>query len=252
MVYGVALLIFLAPWIIRNYSRFGKIIIFQQDKYAGYDIGNELLTTRKMLAAIGEDASTMWDKGTAAGFFSREYNEISVWKVPPEILADTILKRNFFAINNLCLDSIDDRSQGVAFNGYYQAFIERYKAKQKFRYYFLNYFSRIKKFLIHNGSYYYSYRKGDTCNKRINFFLKVIQSSFYFLCLIPGFVGLLLLARNKKYGLFFLLPTITLILFFPIILGLIEWRYFLPFYYFHQIGLFYLFYRIMKFIKPGI
>lgn len=252
IVYGMALLVLLAPWIVRNYSQFGKIMLFQQDKYAGYDIGKELLLTRKMLAAIGEDASTMWDKQTAAGFFSRDYHKISVWKVPAEISADTILNRNFFAINDLCLDSIDDRSQRAAFNLHYQAFIDQYKAKHKFRYYFLNYFSRIKKFLIHSGSYYYSYTKEETCDKRINFYVKVMQSLCYFLCLIPGFAGLLLLARNKKYGLFFLLPTLTLILFFPIILGIVEWRYFLPFYFFHQIGLFYLFQKLLEFFKLRI
>ena len=251
VVYAIALLLLLAPWIIRNYSQTGKLILFQQDQYAGYEVSKELELTRKMLSSIGEDASTMWDKTTAAGFFSPSMYKNSTWQVPVEISTDSLLKTNFFALRDLCTDSITDRSQSRAFNSHYNAFIDRYKTKYKLKYYFLNCVIRIKKFLIHSGSYY-SYKEADGCNNKIDYFLKVGQSLFYYLCLIPGFIGLIWLARVKKYGLIFLLPSFALIIFFPIILGIIEWRYFLPFYFFHQIGLFYLFHRVLNIFKPGI
>ena len=251
-VYGIALLLLLGPWIVRNYSRSDKLILFQQDKYAGYEIGKELELTRKLLGAIGEDASTMWDKTTAAGFFSPAMYKNSIWQIPRRIISDSVLIKNFMAVRDLCIDSVDDKTQSAAFNLHYHAFIDRYKATNKLNYYAIKYLSRIKKFLGHSGSYYYSYNAEDGCNNRIDYFFKIIQSLFYYICLIPGVIGLIWLSRVRKYGLFFLLPTISLIIVFPIIFGLIEWRYFMPFYFFHQIGVFYLLYRLLHFIKPGI
>lgn len=251
-VYAIALFFFLAPWIIRNYSRSGKLMIFQQDKYAGYDVSREVELTRSMLSSIGEDASTTWDKTTAAGFFTPSMYKNSSWQVPAEILTDSLLKANFFAIRNLCIDGVDDRLQSAAFNLHYNVFIDGYRTRYKVKYYFLNYIRRVKKFLIHSGSYYFSYNKTDGCNKESDYYIKLGQSLFYYLCLIPGFIGLIWLARVKKYGLIFLLPTISLIIIFPIILGFIEWRYFLPFYFFHQIGLFYIVNQLILFFKPAI
>jgi len=251
LVYASVLLLLLAPWIARNYVRSGKLILFQQDKYAGYDISKELELTRKMLAAIGEDGTTMWDKTAAAGYFSPSMYKTSIWKVPAEISSDTILSSNFLAIRNLCIDSVDDRSQSTAYNFHFNAFMDQYKAKNKVRYYFLNYINRVKVFLFHSGSYYYRYKEGDGCSKKINYYLKGTQSLFYYLCLIPGFIGLLLIG-GKKHGSIFLIPSLTLILVFPILLGWVEWRYFLPFYFFHQIGLFYLFHEVLLFFKLRI
>ena len=252
LVYGAILLILLTPWIIRNYSQSKKIMLFQQDAYAGYPINEELKLTRKMLSAIGEDASTMWDKTTAAGYFSLSMYKNSIWQVPTEISTDSTLNADFFAIRNMSTDSISDQTQTAAFTSSYHAFIDQYKTKYKFKYYFLNHLLRVKKFVINSGSYYYSYNDTDGCSTRIDYYLKVGQSLFYYLCLIPGFIGLLWFARIKKYGLIFLVPSITLVLFFPIYFGIVEWRHFLPFYYFHQIGLFYLFYRLLKLVKPSI
>lgn len=249
VLYPVVLLVLLAPWIIRNYNKSGRIIFFQQDMYAGYVVSDELKLTRKMLAAIGEDASTMWDKTTAAGYFSQSTYKKSEWKVPAEITTDSVLNINFMAIRNLSIDTINDETQSALFKLHYSAFMDRYKNQHGARYYFLNYISKIKRFLFHSGSYYYSYNQNDGCSTRIHFYLKVLQSLFYFLCLIFGFIGLVILARQISYTIIFLIPTICLLLIFPVFLGLIEWRYFLPFYFFHQIGLFYLLFRILKFFK---
>ena len=248
-VYSIVLLFLLLPWIIRNYSKFGRVFLFQQDQYAGYEIGKELELTRKMLSAIGEDASTMWDKTTAASFFSRtEYKE-SAWKVPGYIKADSVLNANFLGLRELSIDSVDDKIQSIQYSSYYQAFIDRYKSAYAFKYYFLNYVARIKKFLVHSGSYYYAYDPNSNCSDRKSYYFKIIQSLLYHLCLIPGFIGLLTLARTKEHGLIFLIPAFSLLLTFPVILGVIEWRYFLPFYFFNQVGLFILFHKGLSLFK---
>jgi len=251
-VYSIALLILLLPWIIRNYSKLGRVFLFQQDQYAGYEIGKELELTRKMLSAIGEDASTTWDKTAAASFFSRtEYKE-SGWRVPGYITADSVLNSNFLALRRLSIDSIDDRIQATQYDSHYQAFIDHYKSAYAFKYYFLNYIGRIKKFIFHSGSYYYAYDRNSNCSDRKNYYFKVIQSLFYYLCLIPGFIGLLALARTKKNGMIFLIPAFSLLLTFPVILAIIEWRYFLPFYFFNQVGLFFLFQKFLSLFKLKI
>ena len=248
-VYSIALLILLLPWIIRNYSKLGRVILFQQDQYAGYEIGKELELTRKMLSAIGEDASTTWDKTTAASSFSRtEYKE-SGWRVPGYITSDSVLNSNFLAIRELAIDSVDDKIQSTQYNSHYRAFIDRYKSAYALKYYFLNYIARIKKFMFHSGSYYYGYDRNSNCSDRKNYYFKVIQSLLYYICLIPGFIGLLTLARTKKYGMIFLIPAFSLLLTFPVILGFIEWRYFLPFYFFNQVGLFFLFQKFLSLFK---
>ena len=205
-----------------------------------------------MLSAIGEDASTMWDKTTAAGFFSPAIYKESTWRVPGYITTDSLLNSNFLAIRGLSIDSVDDKLQSPAYNSHYNAFIDRYKSAYASKYYFLNYITRIKKFIVHSGSYYYAYDPNSNCNSRKNYYFKVTQSLFYYLCLVPGFIGLFMLARAKRYALIFLIPAFSLLLTFPVILGIIEWRYFLPFYFFNQVGLFYLFYKILLLFKLKI
>ena len=248
-VYSIALLVLLLPWIIRNYSKFGRVFLFQQDQYAGYGTGKEPELTRKMLSAIGEDASTTWDRTTAASFFSRiDYKE-SAWKVPGYITADSALNSNFLGLRGLSIDSVDDKIQSTQYSWHYQAFIDRYKSAYAFKYYFLNHIARIKKFLVHSGSYYYPYDRNSNCSDRKNYYFKLVQSLLYYLCLIPGFIGLLTLAKTKEHGLIFLIPAFSLLLIFPVILGVIEWRFFLPFYFFNQVGLFFFFQKVLSLFK---
>lgn len=254
-VFPAILSLFLLPWGIRNYKVMGKFVFLQEDMQAGYDYTKEEFMKWKVLSAIGEDGMVFWDPTTAAGYLSNrgtDYANNSRWKVPDAIKNDSVLSFNLEQLRVLSKDSIDNAFQLDLFKQHSTTFLDSYKQTHKFDFYFLNYVKKVKLFLIHSGSYYFSYLPQSGCDTRIKFYLKILQSLMYYLVLILGSLGLGLLWKKNTHNSIFLLPSLCLILFFPIYLGAVQWRYFLPFFFFHQIGLFYLINILIENVKPII
>lgn len=252
-VFPALLSLFLLPWGIRNYNVIGKFVFLQEDMQAGYDYTKEEFMKWKVLSAIGEDGMVFWDPTTAAGYLSNrgtDYANNSRWKVPNAIKNDSVLSFNLEKLRILSKDSIDNAFQIDLFKWHSNTFLDRYKQTNKFDFYFLNYLKKVKLFLIHSGSYYFSYLPESGCDTRIKFYLKILQSLMYYLVLIFGSVGLVVLWKKNIDNSIFLFSSLCLVLFFPVYLGAVQWRYFLPFFYFHQIGLFYFLNVIIENVKP--
>jgi hypothetical protein len=97
------LLLLMAPWVIRNWNRLGRIIPFQQDMYAGYGVKQSEIFNIRILALLGEDGSVSWEKKSAASFFSIVTYKTSVWQLPDEIKKDTSLLKTLLNYRRLTL-----------------------------------------------------------------------------------------------------------------------------------------------------
>jgi hypothetical protein len=250
-VYGFSiflpLVILITPWIIRNQQKFGKIIPFQQDIYAGYGVKEPEIENRKILMLMGEDATVSWDKNAGASYFSINTYQGSNWHIPNHIQRDSVLlheltkyREGYLAIQRGLLPDSDRITTDLA-----HRFIDSYKQKFVFRSYLLNPLKRVKLFIVNSGSSVMPFNKNSACYAPWHMGVKILQSLFYWLALILGTFGLLLLSfRNRQY-LLLLLPVLYLVIVFPLVLGSAEWRYLLPFFYLHCIGVFYCLDRIL-------
>ncbi len=233
------LILFIVPWSIRNYNVLGKIIPFQENVYAGYGYLPTEIATRRLMNSMGEDGGTFWDPTAMASFFSKDKYLTSSYKYPNYLVRDTALLQQ---IDNLRIDYIN--SFGHRTPQQEDAMLSRtanlrrqYVSNYPGRYYFLNPFRRTMLFWGHSGSYYISIEKG---NKVLLLGDKIVQSILYYLVLIFGTTGLIVLGRRKKIGWLLLLPLIILTLMLPMILGFMEPRYAISFYYPGLLGFVYL------------
>lgn len=238
------LILLLSPWVIRNYIVMNKVIPFQQDIYAGYAPEKNELIIRKTLSSIGEVGGTWWDRRSAASYFSKRSIGSSLYAYPNYIRNDTGVLARLEALRSLNLGEAcsEDRIEKASSN-----IIAYYKERHPVRYYFVNYLKLVSNFLFHNGSY----RLPLILSRPSHVLLKVTQSLLYYLHLIIGSIGLFKMASMDKRNLLFLVPSIYLILLFPLFFGLIEWRYFLPFYHFHQLGMIYILSEIIRIKQAG-
>ncbi|ANE52447.1 hypothetical protein [Flavisolibacter tropicus] len=228
----------LSPWVIRNYFLFNRVILFQQDVYAGYGYGEDELAIRRLLSILGEDATTFWDKNTAASFFHKQNYKSSDYKYPSYLQRDTTLYRAIEDIRLSYINGFDSKNLTVQKAN---EIIGTYRSKHPFRFYLLNNIQLVKSFIINSGSYYLPISKSFTCYQPVQWVIKLSQSLLYYIYLIPGFLGLIFGTKYNRNVRLLLFPTIFLIALFPVFFKAIEWRFFLPFYYFHQVGLILLF-----------
>ncbi|HEV7621127.1 MAG TPA: hypothetical protein VGO09_05320, partial [Flavisolibacter sp.] len=123
--------------------------------------------------------------------------------------------------------------------------VNNYRSRYPVRYYLTNHLQLVAKFVFNNGSYHLPVDKSSPCYQPGQYVYKLFQSLLFFLCLVFGTAGLVLMCLSNRQNFIFLLPALYLILLFPVLFGLTEWRYFLPFYHFSQLGLIYLVWRII-------
>ena len=234
---ALPLVLLLLPWVVRNFQVMNRLILFQQDLYAGYAVSENDLTIRKTLLLTGEEGGTWWDKKTAAAYFFRRSAATATYTYPAYIRNDPLTRARFEDFRNACLDS---NTSGAGLKQQAARLLHFYQKEHPVRYYAYNRVKPVFRFLFSNGSY----RLPLSTKQPTQVLVKWSQSSLYYCYLIFGAIGLVQLARNSKRCTLFLIPTAYLILLFPIFFGLTEWRYFLPFYLFHQIGLLYFLCRL--------
>lgn len=238
---SMPLFILLSPWVVRNFLVMDKFILFQQDIYAGYGFDENELAIRNVLISMGENGGTWWDKKSAASYFSSKAVLASVYTYPTYITKDHAI---FIRLENLrALSLANAKNESIQRES--KKFIQLYKQQFPLRYYVSNRLVLISNFLFHNGSF----RLPADVSIPSQYLLKVIQSLLYYCTLVFGSIGLFQLLKIDRRYVVFLIPSIYLILMFPVFLGLTEARYFLPFYHFQQIGLMYLLFTLSPYKK---
>ncbi|MEI6949514.1 hypothetical protein V9K67_20170 [Paraflavisolibacter sp. H34] len=248
LILALPLVLLLAPWVVRNYNLLHRVILFQQDPYAGYHYDEDELAIRKVLTVLGEDGNSFWDKSTAASYFHPRHAKNSKYSYPSYISTDEATFQN---IENLRILNLSGSRAASAVVGMADSFLNFYKAQFPLRFYVWNPVIRVKKFLLNSGSYYLPVNKSFSCYRSWQVFLKLSQSLLYYVYLFLGFLGLVFMVRQKRANFIFLLPTLFLIVFFPLLLGAIEWRFFVPFYLFHQLGLLFIIAALVHKFRPS-
>ncbi len=240
LLVSCALIILSAPWIIRNYIVLNKFVPFQQDPYAGYNYSKADFAYRNFVTTIGE-SFIYWDKNSAGCYF--EFHNLPCeYQFPSRIFSKELTMDKIEETKSVYLKYQKNRSDSLEkltiekFNN----LTKIYKKENKLFYYFATPFILCKKFLIHSGSYYLPINKKSVCYHPYQWILKISQSLMYYLCLIFGFVGLVVLFRKDKKTYFILSIPLFLILLFPIILKGTEFRFFHMAYPFLLIGLCYI------------
>lgn len=244
----IPFLLFILPWVVRNYQVFGKFVPFQQDVYAGYGYQPAELQTRKLMTAMGEDGGSFWDPTAMASYFSPDRYTTSVYQYPGYVKEDTLLMQTIEEIRKdyFHIVSTHLKTEGDILVRKVDSLRSAYIQKYKWRFYLTNPLKRTVKFWGHSGSYYISVEKGPRL-PILGF--KIIQSALYYLVLILGAIGLLRLGRKNEIGYILLLPLVFITIMSPLLFGFMEPRYALSFYYPAMIGLVLLLDPVLEFLR---
>ncbi|MDD5570132.1 MAG: hypothetical protein PHD97_03145 [Bacteroidales bacterium] len=246
---SVPFLILIVPWTIRNYILLKKPILFFENKYAGYKQTKADLECRYLIQAWGESFIS-WDKKTAGNYFwpwvfKNEY------VLPDFVESSSCTKKDIEKTRDLLWQLEKNHNDSLErvvldrFKQHKRAFI----SEKPFQYYFLSYLRLIKHYTIHSGSYYLPISKRFSFYKPYQFYIKLFQSLLYYIALLFGIAGLIMLTIKKRKYFIFLLTPLFLIVLYPIIFRYCEARYFMPFYPFAAMGAVYFMIFLIRKIK---
>ncbi|MFA6922796.1 MAG: hypothetical protein WC223_00945 [Bacteroidales bacterium] len=255
IIISVPFFMLITPWTIRNYLLFKKPIMFFETKNAGYMMPEADLACQALIRAWGENFIN-WDKKTAGNYFwpwifGNDYT------LPDFVESSSCTKKDIEKTRDLLLEFKLHKNDSLEkfivarFNQHKQAFIR----EKPFQYYFLSYIRLIRNYTIHSGSYYLPISKNFSYYKPYQFYIKFVQSLLYYIALLFGITGLVMLTiKKRKYFIFLSIP-LFLIIIYPVIFRYCEARYFMPFYPFAAMGVVYFimfFLRKIKFFNSFI
>lgn len=227
LVLAIPLILLIGPWTLRNYILSDKIIPFQEDVYAGLKPDPAGMAVRTFVESIGE-SSVFWDTKSAAYFF---YNaHAPQFEFGESVFNSGITAENIESSRKLFLKYIA-KPEPVLEDSVIQSFTAMtnlYIENDQFGYQVISRIKLAGLYLFHSGSYYLPISKTSDCYSQWHMFVKLLESSLYYLILISGFAGLFLSAKRNRIVMGFLLIAGFLIVLFPIILRSPEARYFVP------------------------
>lgn len=236
-IMAIPLIILTLPYTIRNLKKFNRFMPFS-DFFGGANYSKADLAYRGFLKAWG-GSIVFWDKRSAACFFEPKDDLPCEFEFPDYAFCDGYSMVDIEQVKDLYVEyqkspslQLDD-SVYHAFNKLTHA----YKEYQPFRYYVLSKIISVKSFLFHSGSYYMPINKASPCYHPWQLVWKGIQSLMYYMTLLAGTIGLIVLAIKHPYSYIAATVPLLLILFFPIIYNASEFRYFAPSYPFLIVGL---------------
>jgi hypothetical protein len=215
-------LLFISCWSYRNYNVLGAFIPLTEP-LSGYCFPESQLSLRRFLGAQGV-SQELWDKKAVASFY---YGLESNFSIEDLYVDEYITRDSLFFVRNylstLSLSKIDlEKEANVA------ALLNRmtiHYEDQHPLYPLTGFFSRIKMYLFHSGSYYLPIAKSSPCYSEGQWAFKIFESVLYYLIIFGGIIGLFLW---RDYTLWFV-PAF-LVIFFCGIIQYVELRYFLYIY----------------------
>ncbi|MHB8258891.1 MAG: glycosyltransferase family protein [Bacteroidia bacterium] len=198
LLISLPLIILNAPWTIRNYILLNKFIPFQQDIYAGYNPSPAELAEVNFISTIGE-SYVFWDKRSAGCYFEPKEGLDCEYQFPSRIFSTTLTlskieeaRATYLEYKKYPSDSLEKLSVNK-----FNDLSDMYKKEHLFSYYCLTPIMLCKNFLFHSGSYYLPIKMGSACYQPYQWVLKLFQSLMYYLTLLVGFIGLVILLRKN-------------------------------------------------------
>lgn len=229
LLFGLVLLVFLSPWIIRNYFLLNKFIPLQESTYAEYVYTESDLSCRRFIQAWGGNAGVYWEKKSAACYFMLHPTTPCEFVFPDYVSTSgytmkeiETVKDNYIKLQLNYNDSLDLQVTNE-FNRLTTIFIK----EKPFRYYVLSPLIIARNFIFHSGSYYLPISAGFKCYHSYQLPIKLSQTLLYYLTLFFGLAGLMLLFLANRSTLLLLAIPVYIIVFFCFYFKAGEFRYFI-------------------------
>jgi hypothetical protein len=225
IVLATPLMLFLAPWVIRNYRVEHTFIPLQVSVYAGYDYKNADLAFRRYLRAWGGDF-ILWEPKHAGCYFMPDPSIACTFTLPDYVFTTHYGAKEVEAVRQRFIQFHKQYTPAVdsALTREFDRMTQDYKSEKPFRFYVVSPLLLAKQFVIHSGSYYLPIYSNSPCYHPAQMVIKVSESLIYLVGIFVGIPGLALMSFRRKGVLFGMLPWILIIL-FPVALGFAEARY---------------------------
>ncbi len=252
---GLPILLFVVSWSIRNYQLTEKFIPLTQ-YLSGYGYTESEIAMWKLSGDLGLGYEP-WDTKSFGHWltFSASLYE------PPAFLKENhsfdelkVLRTEFQnCLNSETYDAETDRQLSSRIQTLHAQYFSDFPYRMKvFAPVFLTY-----NFVIHSGSWYYPVSiKDRSCGSIVSDIDKLGQSLLYYLSLVLGFLGLVLLARNKDWLIFGYLAGVIffIIILLTVVLRTIELRFFVQTYPLFVIGMVFFIHRVFNYfaIQKGV
>jgi len=226
----IPLCILLMPWVIRNYVSLNKVIVLQQDMLAGYKYTKSHLSMTKFVKTWGGD-NVYWEVKSPSYFFLNNDKIAENYKFPKYAFCSSYNEDTLRTIRKEMLalyekENLDNKQDSILAQKFDQL-SEAFKNEKYFHYAVLAPLIVLKSFLFHSGSYFLPINKNFPCFQSYQLIIKILQSVLYYLFLILGGIGLILMTLKGNKLAFLSIFLITFIIsFFSFYLRSHEWRYF--------------------------
>jgi len=222
-IVALPLLVFITPWVLRNYGVHQTFIPFQVNTIAGYNYTSADLACRRFLQSIGENFIE-WEKTSAGNYFNKNCIAPCRYQLPAYAYTKNYdsakveqVRRAYLQLQHRYSVAQDHRVT-AAFNQLTQSF----RTEKPLYYYIIAPIMLSKKFLFTDTGYFLRF----SCPGWSTTVTYLMQAILYWSTLLGGSVGLFWLTRKDwRHSIFIAIP-IYLVIFFPILFRGIETRYF--------------------------
>jgi len=249
-IVSFVLLALLTPWIVRNHILHNKFIPLQINASAGYNYSESEFAFRRFVTAWGGDI-IHWEKTSAGCYFFHLENNECEFQFPSYVWAGNYSPSDVEEVKNMFVglkgNYVKEKDIEIAkrFDDFTVSFINQ----NPFRYYIISPLVLLKRFLVNSGSYFLPIHKANNCFSTFQMPIKLFQSMLYWLSITVGLLGVWLFAIREKTNLIYLFIILMILIIFPSILRIVEWRYLRTIQPIFYIGIIYSANYIIGFIK---
>jgi len=218
--------IIVTPYTIRNLKHY-NVFLPLSEKYAGYNYTSADFAYRKFVQAWG-GSFVFWDKNSAGCYFEPKPDLPCNFVIPKYALCNAYTSMDIEKTRDLFIQYQKDPNNNLqdsvtnAFNRLTKLYIE----ERPFQYYVMKPLRLVRIFLIHSGSFYLPINYTNLGYLNFKWYLKILQSIFYYFILFAGFAGLYILIKRHLKLYFLGIVPVGLIVLFPLYLNSTEFRYF--------------------------
>jgi hypothetical protein len=221
------MVVMLSPWVVRNYLEFRQFIPLQVNALAGYNYSEADLACRRFIQAWG-GSFIYWDKRSAGCYFQPQPGLECEFQLPAYALADGYgtqdiedVRKDYISVQRNYDESLM-KDVAARFDG----LADIYRSKHPFRYHIVSPLLICKTFLFHSGSYYLPIKRGPGGYRPVEALMKLSQTLLYYLTLVVGGVGLVLISFRPRIQLMYLAIPALLIGLACFVYRAPEFRYF--------------------------
>jgi len=222
---SIPLVLLLAPWVWRNYLIYHRFIPLQINTTAGYNYTKSDFAFRQFVGAWGGDI-IYWERTSAGCYFIPDPKVDCIFQMPNHAFTDEYgekevaqVRNDFVELQKQYTEELDSTTASA-----FSKLTESYRKEKPFQYYLMSPVRLLVRFVNHSGSYYLPVHSGNPCYAPAQLIFKVVQSLIYWISITLGLTGLIVLSYKRKDA-FILSFNVFIIILFPFVFRIVEWRY---------------------------